>query len=207
MRGHLNFTELPLATTRTNQLEEVTDWPSIARIPGFPFDTFTELKTAVVERRFKIGVDPLAAAEWSAIFNTRPKRAAITSLSILLIAAAAASVVVAVAIEDYWLLAALPIQGLAFYVSHPASPIRKWATIGGVASVIVFVDLLLNHWTTAAALTAYAGLTFAAVRAAAFTANSAFRKALLADEDLFLIAYSRGGCSLREKSSGRVFKR
>ena len=200
-------TDSSLTTTRTNQLEEVTDWPSIARITNFPFDTFAELKTAVAGRKYTIGVDPLAAAEWSAIFNTRPKKVVITALSLLLIVAAIAAVVVAVAIEDYWLIAAVPIQGLAFYVSHPASPIRKWATIGGVASVLVFVDLLLNHWTTAAALTAYAGLTFAAVRAAAFTANSAFRKALLTDEDLFLVAYSRGGCSLREKSTGRVFKR
>ena len=199
--------ESPLTTTRTNQPDPVTDWPSIAQITNFPFDTFAELKTAVTGRKFTIGVDPLAAAEWSAIFNTRLKKAVITALSLLLIVAAIAAVVVAVAIEDYWLLAAVPIQGLAFYVSHPASPIRKWATIGGVASVIVFVDLLLNHWTTAATLTAYAGLTFAAVRAAAFTANSAFRKVLLTDEDLFLVAYSRGGCSLREKSSGRVFKR
>ena len=197
----------PLATTRSNKLNEAADWLSIAEIAGFPFETFGEMRAAVSERRFKVGVDPLAAAEWSAAFNTRPKRVVVTALSLLLIAAAVASVVVALAIEDYWLLVALPIQGLAFYVSHPASPIRKWVTFGGVASVIVFVNLLLNHLTTAAALTAYAGLTFAAVRAAAYTANSAFRKALLSDEGLFLIAYSRGACSLQEKSSERVFQR
>ena len=165
------------------------------------------MQSAVIGRRFKVGVDPLAAAEWSETFNTRPKRIVVTALSLLLIAAAAASIVVALAIENYWLLAALPIQALAFYVSHPASPIRKWVTIGGVASVIVFVNLLLNHMTTAATLTAYAGLTFAAVRAAAFMTNSAFRKALLADEALFLVAYSRGACSLQEKSSERVYQR
>jgi hypothetical protein len=207
MRGYLRVTESALATTRSNKLKEVADWLSIAEIAGFPFETFAQLQAAVIERKFKVGVDPLAAAEWSAAFNTRPKRVVVTALSLLLIAAAAASVVVALAIEDYWLLAALPIQALAFYVSHPASPIRKWVTIGGAASVIVFVNLLLNHLTTAAALTAYAGLTFAAVRAAAFAANSAFRKALLADEGLFLIAYSRGICSLRDKSSERVFRR
>ena len=165
------------------------------------------MQTAVRARQFKVGVEPLAAAEWSAAFNSRPRRVVITVLSLLLLAAAAASVVVALAIQDYWLLAAMPIQGLAFYVSHPASPIRKWVTVGGVASLIVFVDLLLNHLTTAAALTAYAGLTFAAVRAAAFTANSSFRKALLSDEGLFLIAYSRGACSLQQKASERVFRR
>jgi hypothetical protein len=207
MRGIPKDTESALATTQSNKLREVNDLMSIAEIAGFPFETFAELKAAVIARKFKIGVDPLAAAAWSDLFNTRPKKIVITALSILLIAAAAASVVVALAIEDYWLLAAVPIQGLTFYVSHPASPIRKWVTIGGVASVILFVDLLLNHLTTAAALTAYAGLTFAAVRAAAFTANSSFRKALLADEEMFLVAYSRGACSLREKSSERVFRR
>ena len=196
-----------LATTSSNKLNEVADWLSIAEIAGFPFKTFGEMQAAVSARRFKIGVDPLAAAEWSAAFNSRPRRVVVTALSLLLLAAAAASVIVALAIRNYWLLAALPLQGFAFYVSHPASPIRKWVTVGGVASLIVFVDLLLNHLTTAAALTAYAGLTFAAVRAAAFTANSSFRKALLSDEALFLIAYSRGACSLQEKASDRVFKR
>ena len=200
-------TESALVTTRSNKVKEVADWMSIAEIAGFPFETFAELHAAVIARKFKVGVDPLAAAEWSEAFNTRLKRTIVTTLSLLLIAAAVASVIVAVAIEDYWLLAAVPIQAAAFYVSHPASPIRKWVTIGGVATVVVFVNLLLNHLTTAAALAAYAGLTFASVRAAAFTANSAFRKALLSDEGLFLIAYSRGACSLREKSSERVFKK
>jgi hypothetical protein len=207
MPGILKDTESALATTQSNKLKEVTDLTSIAEITGLPFETYDKLRAAVIERKLKIGVDPLAAAEWSEKFNTRAKKIVVTALSLLLIAAAAASVVVSVAIEDYWLLAAVPIQGLTFYVSHPASPIRKWVTIGGAASVILFVDLLLNHLTTAAALTAYAGLTFAAVRAAAFTANSSFRKALLGDEALFLIAYSRGACSLREKSSERVFRR
>ena len=165
------------------------------------------MQAAVAGRRFKIGVDPLAAAEWSESFNTRPKRAIVTTLSLLLLGAAACSVIVALAIRDYWLLAAAPIQAGAFYVSHPSSPIRKWVTIGGVASLIVFANLLLNHLTTEAALAAYAGLTFAAVRAAGFTANSAFRKALLSDERLFLDAYSKGECSLQEKSSERVYKR
>jgi hypothetical protein len=79
-------------------------------------------------------------------------------------------------------------------------------TVGGIASVIVFVDLLLNHLTTAAALTAYAGLTFAAVRAAAFTVNSGFRQALLSDEALFIIAYAGGACTLRQKSTGSVYR-
>ena len=72
--------------------------------------------------------------------------------------------------------------------------------------MIVFANLLLNHLTTAAALTAYAGLTFAAVRAAAFTVNSGFRNALLSDEALFLVAYAGGACTLRQKSTGSVYR-
>jgi hypothetical protein len=164
------------------------------------------LRSAVADRRFNIGVDPLAAAEWSERFSTSAKRIIVMVLSCLLVAAAAASVVVAIAVENYWLLAALPVQAVAFYVSHPASPIRQWVTVAGVASIIVFVNMLLNHWTTAAALTAYAGLTFAAVRAAAFTVNSGFRKALLSDESLFLVAYAGGACTLRQKSTGSVYR-
>jgi hypothetical protein len=147
----------------------------------------------------------LAAAKWSEQFNTRFKKAIITALSLLLVIAAIASVVAAVFTREYWLLAAAPIQALAFYLSHPASPIHKWVTIGGAVSVAVFLDLLFNGLPIAAALVAYAGLTFAAVRAAGYITNSAFRKALLSDENLFLAAYADGACTLRNNQTKRVY--
>ncbi|HWC76970.1 MAG TPA: hypothetical protein VG778_05880 [Blastocatellia bacterium] len=190
-----------------DKAERSKTWNGSPETKGLPFQSFRDLTKAVEDRRFSLGVDPLAAAQWSDGHNTRPKQLVVTGLSLLLIAAATAAVVVALATRQYWLLLALPIQGAVFYVSHPASPIRKWATVGGIASVVVFANLLLNHMTTAATLTAYAGLTFAAVRAAAFTANSAFRKALLAEENLFVAAYSNGECSVRDRSSEQVYER
>jgi hypothetical protein len=180
-------------------------WESIDDIPRFPFEDFDQLKAAVAISSFNIGVDSLAAAKWSGQFNTEFKKAIIAALSLLLVAAAVASVVVAVLTREYWLFAAAPIQGLVFYLSHPASPIHKWVTIGGAVSVAVFLDLLLNGLPIAAALVAYAGLTFAAVRAAGYITNSAFRKALLSDENLFLAAYADGACTLRNNQTKRVY--
>ena len=180
-------------------------WESIGDIPRFPFEDFDQLKAAVAIRSFNIGVDSLAAAKWSGQFNTKLKKAIIAALSLLLVAAAVASVVVAVLTREYWLLAAAPIQALVFYLSHPASPIHKWVTVGGAVSVAVFLDLLLNGLPIASALVAYAGLTFAAVRAAGYIANSAFRKALLSDENLFLAAYAGGACTLRNNQTKRVY--
>jgi hypothetical protein len=177
----------------------------VAEIPEFPFKRFAEVQKAVASRRFNLGVDALAAAEWSEKFNTGLKRAFIAALSILLIAAGLASIIAAIALENYWLFLAVAIQALAFYVSHPASPLRSWATLGGIASIVVFLDLLFRNLPTAATLTAYAGLTFAAVRAAGFITNSAFRKALLSDESLFLSAYATRACSLQEKGSDRIY--
>ena len=181
------------------------DWESVGDIPRFPFEDFDQLKAAVAIRSFNLGVDSLAAAKWSERFNTSFNKAIITSLSLLLVAAAAASVVAAFLTREYWLLAAAPIQALAFYLSHPASPVHKWMTIGGAVSVAVFLDLLLNGLPIAAALVAYAGLTFAAVRAAGYIANSAFRKALLSDEKLFLEAYAGGACTLRNNQTKAVY--
>jgi hypothetical protein len=180
-------------------------WERIDDIPRFPFEDFDQLKAAVAIRSFNIGVDSLAAAKWSGQFNTEFKKAIIAALSLLLVAATVASVVVAVLTREYWLFAAAPIQALAFYLSHPASPIHKWVTIGGAVSVAVFLDLLLNGLPIAAALVAYAGLTFAAVRAAGYITNSAFRKALLSDENLFLAAYADGACTLRNNQTKVVY--
>ena len=180
-------------------------WKSIGDIPRFPFEDFDQLKAAVAIRSFNIGVDSLAAAKWSGQFNTESKKAFIAALSLLLVAAAMASVVVAVLTREYWLFAAAPIQALVFYLSHPSSAIHKWVTIGGAVSVAVFLDLLLNGMPIAAALAAYAGLTFAAVRAAGYIANSTFRKALLSDETLFLAAYADGACTLRNNQTKVVY--
>jgi hypothetical protein len=59
----------------------------------------------------------------------------------------------------------------------------------------------------ASVLVAYAGLTFAAVRAAGFITGSAFRKALASDEDLFLGAYSERACTVRDNETKRVYRR
>ena len=181
------------------------EWSSVGEIPGFPFEDFEQLKAAVAVRSFNIGVDSLSAARWSEQFNTRIKKSVIAGLSLLLVIAGAASVVAAFAIREYWLLVAIPIQALAFYLSHPSSPFHKWVTIGGAVSVAVFLDLLFNGLPIAAALVAYAGLTFAAVRAAGYITNSAFRKALLSDEKLFLEAYSGGACTLRNNRTKAVY--
>jgi hypothetical protein len=178
---------------------------SVAEINAFPFETFEQLQAAVAMRSFNVGVDALAAAKWSDNFNGKVKRIAVTALSLLLLAAALVAIVAAFVTTEYWLLAAVPIQALAFYISHPASPIRKWVTIGGAISVAAFLDLLLNGVLIAATLVAYAGLTFAAVRAAGYMTNSGFRKAILSDERLFLEAYADGKCTVRNNQTGRVY--
>jgi hypothetical protein len=182
-----------------------SEWQSVGDIPRFPFEDFDQLKAAVAIRSFNIGVNSLAAAKWSEQFNTGLKKAVIAALSLLLVVAAFASVVAAVLTREYWLLAATPIQALAFYLSHPASPIHKWVTLGGAVSVAAFLDLLFNGLPIAAALVAYAGLTFAAVRAAGYITNSAFRKALLSNEKLFLAAYEGGACTLRNNQTKIVY--
>jgi hypothetical protein len=190
---------------QTESKEQPTRWQTVADIPRFPFEDYEQLKAAVAIRSFNIGVNSLAAAAWSERLNTRFKRAVITVLSLLLMLAAIASIVAAFLTGEYWLLAAAPIQAIAFYLSHPASPLHRWVTIGGAVSVAVFLNLLLNGLTIAAALVAYAGLTFAAVRAAGYIANSGFRKALLSDEEMFLNAYGSGACTLRNNQTKVIY--
>jgi len=191
---------------RLNQrYQPPAEWSNVGEIPRFPFEDFEQLRAAAAIRSFNLGVDSLAAARWSERFNTRARKAVIAILSLLLVAAGVASVIAAFLTREYWLLAATPIQAVAFYLSHPASPMHKWVTIGGAVSVAVFLDLLFNRLPIAAALVAYAGLTFAAVRAAGYITNSSFRKALLLDEKMFLEAYSGGACTLRNNQTKEVY--
>lgn len=171
-----------------------------------PVKTYTELQSAIGEKKIGVGVDPLAAAEWSSQGNSGLNKALITTLSVLLVVAALASIIVAFAVQNYWLLLALPIQALAFYGAHLDAPYRFWVTVAGVASLIIFLNLLLNELPTAATLVAYAGLTFSAVRATSAITNSAFRKALMADERLFFDAYANRACTIRDNKTKRVYE-
>jgi hypothetical protein len=103
------------------------------------------------------------------------------------------------------LLLALPVQAITFYFSDASSGLRGLMTVAGVATVPVFISLLLNHQISAATLVAYCGLTFAAVRAAGFITGSAYRKALLSDEELFVEAFGERACTLRDNESERVY--
>jgi hypothetical protein len=181
------------------------EWRSVAEIPRFPFETFEQMQAAIAVKSFNVGVDPLAAAEWSSRFSSRTRRAVVAGLSLLLVIAAAASLIAALMTENYSLMLVVPIQAAAFYVSSPTSPIRNWITVGGAVSVVLFFNLLLNGWPIAATFVAYAGLTFAAVRAAGYITNAAFRKALLDDEELFLTALASGACTLRNNRTRQVY--
>jgi hypothetical protein len=179
---------------------------SVGDLSGFPFDAFDEVQAAVKARSFNIGVDPLAAAQWAERSGSRAGRTLVTGLSLLIIVAGVAAVVAAISIPNYYLLLAIPVQLASFYLSSSWGALRTYVTVGGAISVAAFLNLLLNGWVTGATLVAYAGLTFAAVRAAAFITSSSFRKALLADEHLFVAAYENGACSLRNAGTKREYR-
>ncbi|HKV40325.1 MAG TPA: hypothetical protein VJX67_14020 [Blastocatellia bacterium] len=178
---------------------------SIDSIKGFPYGSFEELRTAVSERKVNLGVDTLAAAHWAHLHAPSSKKALIALLSALLIIAGVASLVAGVYTRDYWFLAAIPVMAAAFYLSNPAWTYHKWVTALGAVSVAVVLDLLVNGLFIPALIVAYAGLTFAAVRAAGYINNSSFRKAILNDEADFVAAFRSGFCSVRDEKTDRVW--
>lgn len=195
-----------MPAAETDQVSKATKWKSVSKISGFPFKSFAELQRAVSERKASIGVDSLAAAQWASEMMTGFRRTAIAALSLLLIAAAVAALATALWTANYWLLLALPVQALMFYLSQPSSSLSQWVTIGGVALVILFLEFLLKRSPTAATIAAYAVLTFAAVRASSFITGSAFRRALLADERLFLEAYISRACTVRDNETKKTYE-
>jgi hypothetical protein len=187
-------------THKQSDLSE-TSWRAVG-----PFKSFADLNQAVSDRKITVGVDPFVAAEWADAHLSRFKKFLIAALSLLLFLAAAAAVAGALWLGNYWLLAALPIQAAVFYLSQPALSFQRWATVGGVALVALFVEFLLSGMTTAATLVAYAGLTFAAVRMSGYITGSAFRKALMEDEQLFCEAYEARACSIRDNETKKVYE-
>ncbi|MEW6212930.1 MAG: hypothetical protein AB1631_31695, partial [Acidobacteriota bacterium] len=163
---------------------DIPEWRAVGS-----FKTFGDLSRAVSDRKVTVGVDPLVAAQWGEAHLSRLKKFFVAALSLLLFTAAAASIVGALWFKNYWMFAAIPVQAAVFYLSQPALSFQRWATAGGAALIFLFAEFLLSGWITAATLTAYAGLTFAAVRASNFITGSAFRKALMKDERLFLEAF------------------
>ena len=181
------------------------DGLTISDIGGFPYKSFAELQQATAAKKANLGVDPLAAAEWSAAHSKGSAKIAVTLLSVHLVAAGAAAVIGAIATRNYLLVAAIPSMAAAFYFSNPGYRYHKQATVAVAAVVAVFVDMWVNGFVTPAIIAAYAALTFAAVRAAGMLTNSAFRRHLLADEASFLEAFRNGACSLRDNKTEQVY--
>ncbi|MEW6129084.1 MAG: hypothetical protein AB1757_18745 [Acidobacteriota bacterium] len=173
---------------------------------ALPFQTFAELQQSLKDKKVSFGVDPLAAAEWSAVYNSRVNKIFISSLSVLLILAALAAILVALVTREFRLLLAVPIQIVVFYLANANSAIRLWVTVGGVVSLIFFFNLLLNDMPIAATLVAYAGLTFAAVRASSSLMNASFRKALASSESLFIQSFMAGACTVRNNRTKTVYQ-
>ncbi|HEU4390445.1 MAG TPA: hypothetical protein VFV34_21755 [Blastocatellia bacterium] len=188
-----------------NEPTPATGWRSVKDTPTLPFDSFSELQQAVSMKRYKVGVNSLAATEWCDRSGGKFGRLAVTALSVLLIAALITAVGAAIVLQNYWLLAAAPIIAIAFYYSHPGGKLQKWVTVAGVLSVAVVIDLLLNGLQTAAILVAYGAVTFGVVRIAGYLNNRTFRRALVSDESLFLAAYSNRHCTLKDNENGRVY--
>src|SRR5215471_21822913 len=88
--------------------QRTQEGPSVSDIPGFPYESYAELQQAASSRKANIGVDPLAAAEWSAQHAAGPARIAVSVLSVLLVAAGAAALVASIVTHDYLLIAAVP---------------------------------------------------------------------------------------------------
>jgi hypothetical protein len=181
------------------------DATTVSDIPGFPYESFSELQQAAAGKKANIGVDPLAAAEWSDAHATGPARIAVILLSVLLVAAGAAALVATLATHDYLLIVAVPVMAVAFYFSNPGYRYHKQVTVAVAAVVAVFVDMLVNGFVTPAVIAAYAALTFAAVRAAGMLTNSAFRRHLLSDEGSFLEAFRAGACTIRDSKTQQVY--
>ena len=178
---------------------------SVSDIPGFPFRDFLDLQQALSKKRFGIGVDPLAAAEWSDRSGTKPTRIVIGFFSILLLGAALSAIAAAFVFGNYWLLLAVPVMAVTFYASHPGNPAQKWVTVAGALSVVLFIELFVNGLKSGAILVAFAALTFAVVRIVGFINNRAFRKALGSSEPVFVAAYSDRKCTLKENESGKIY--
>src|SRR5260370_5920891 len=119
------------------------DGPSVSDIPGFPYGSFAELQQAAARKKANIGVDPLAAAEWSDAHATGVARIAVPFLSVLLVAAGSAALIVALLTHDYLLIAPIPAMAIAFYFSNPGYKYHKQVTVA-VAAVVrrVFCTLV-----------------------------------------------------------------
>lgn len=171
-----------------------------------PFENFAELQNFLKQKRFSLGVDPLAAAQWSATYDSRINRIFVSSLSVLLFLAAIAAIIVALFTKNFWLLLAIPIQIAVFYLANLNSAIRLWVTVTGAISLIFFFNLLFNEMPTVATLVAYAGLTFATVRASGSLMNASFRKALSSDKALFIQSFLAGACTVRNNQTKTIYE-
>ncbi|HZS47686.1 MAG TPA: hypothetical protein VFC63_21635 [Blastocatellia bacterium] len=180
-------------------------WEHVSDIPDFPFGRFVDMRKAVKEKRWSLGIDSLAAGYWASLNDSFWKRTAVKGLSLTLVAVAMLVVIASFDLREYAMLLTIPAMAAAFYLAEPSLPGRQYLTFVGVLLFVAFIGCLVQGYPRIGIVLGLSTLVFICVRAASFISVTSFRKALVTDEHTFLEMYAAGGVTLRDNESGRVF--
>lgn len=192
------------------KLRASSKWNSVADIPDLPFESFDQLKEAVSDGTYSLGVDRGRARELYPL-ATRSFAAQLVheQVGVIGIWLAIASIVGALVLRNLWLLLGIPLGLISWWLAtilHFQS--GRPGSVAWLVGSFGTIGLIWAFWRASRVpfcLLTTAVLPFLSVGIVYSVSVKAVRSAILRSEALFLFLFEKHACMLRDNRTGRIY--
>ena len=178
---------------------------NLSDVPGCPVASFSDLSRGVDAGEFFVGVDYMAANKLAhSIFGLYGSLIA-GLISWVPYLVATACLPTGYFLDDFWVLAGVPLALIAMFFASPVNPARRLATLTGVLAAGGVAWFWSQSVATLTVLCLSYAVSFYAIRFLYFHNSRKLTRAALDSEPLFLYLLETGHVFIRDIRTGEEF--
>lgn len=189
------------------KLRAKSKWNSVADIPDFPFESFDQLKEAVNDGTYSVGVDRGRARElYSLVGPSFAAQLIIEQMHAIVVWITLASIGGALVLRNLWLLLGIPLALLFFWLATALH--FRGSSLGWLLACLGIIGIIWGFSRGSrvpSCLLATAVIPLVTVGVVYSVSVKTARSAILKSEPLFLFLFERFACTLRDNTTGRTY--
>jgi hypothetical protein len=187
-----------------SEISNELKWNNVENIPNFPMDSFTELQNAISNKTYSVGVDFTTANQLSSWIFGKVYTVLYFILTWVPYIVIAASIVLAIALNNYWMIIGIALAFFGMLFSNPYNPAKSFWSFISVVIFCVFVYGVLNKSETIALLSAFFVVPFF-TNSYLYKSNSyRVRKLALSSEKVFIYLFQNDKMYLRNNATNKI---
>src|SRR3989344_4357638 len=178
-------------------------WNKIENIPDFPLANFDEVKRGVEANKFSLGIDFTTSNQLAQWLYGQGHKYFFLILASTPIIVAILSIILAIVLNNYWLLAGIALGFIGQFMSNPYNPAKNfWKPIVGIL-FLVFLYGLWQGKETITYLPAFFVFPFF-INSFVYSMNqNKLTEVALNSEKVFIFLYQAGKLGLKHNESDK----